>query len=210
MKSNLNLASLAINQVKLTLEPWLKKSKACTPTLSEYFVPLIDAIRSKGTYAASVRASVNRDGNWHNLNYYQELAVASRAQCMAKIAPLRDELTVLINNMMSQEELKPSSSLLKQLKNTTDVRLDNISQLALNKGRSIYEDRIKADSHFWSKTYNEWGKGPGYKDRIADHTKAWFKSNDYNRSEFEVTRGLVEHWERYVREIEKLIGSTNK
>ncbi|WP_318439364.1 hypothetical protein [Photobacterium leiognathi] len=203
-------ASLAINQVKLTLEPWLKKSKACTPTLSEYFVPLIDAIRSKGTYAASVRASVNRDGNWHNLNYYQELAVASRAQCMAKIAPLRDELTVLINNMMSQEELKPSSSLLKQLKNTTDVRLDNISQLALNKGRSIYEDRIKADSHFWSKTYNEWGKGPGYKDRIADHTKAWFKSNDYNRSEFEVTRGLVEHWERYVREIEKLIGSTNK
>lgn len=203
-------ASLAINQVKLTLEPWLKKSKACTPTLSEFFLPLVMSIRSKGTYAASVRASVNRDGDWHNLDYYQELAVASRSQCMAKIAPLRDELTILINNMLSQEDLKPAYSLLRQLKHTTDVRLNNISQLALTKGRSIYEDKIKADTRFWSKAYSEWGRGPGYKERIAEHTQTWFKSNDYNRYEFEVTRSLVEHWECYICEIEKLIGSTNK
>lgn len=201
-------ASLAINQVKLTLEPWLKKSKACTPTLSEFFLPLVTAIRSKGTYAASVRASVNRDGNWYNLNYYQELAVSARAQCMTKISPLRDELTVLINNMLSQTELRPAHSLLRQLKNTTDVRLDKISQMAQTNGRDIYQSKIVSDKNFWMKLYHEWGKGPGYKDRIADHTHAWFKSNDYNRYEFEVTRGLVEQWEQYTNEIENLIGSS--
>lgn len=203
-------AELSMNQLKLTLEPWLKKSKACTPTLSEFFVPLVMFIRSKGTYAASVRASVNRYGDWHNLDYYQELAVASRAQCMAKISPLRDELTILINNMLSQEELKPTYSLLKQLKHTSDIRLNNISQLALTKGRSVYEEKIKTDTRLWNDMGCEWGRGPGYKDRIAEHTQSWFKMNDYSRFEFDVTRGLVEHWELYISEIEKLIGSSNK
>lgn len=199
--------SLAMNQVKLTLEPWLKKSQACSPTLSEFFVPLVNNIRSKGTYAASVRASVNRDGDWHNLNYYQELAVAARSQCVSKINPLRDELNVLIENMMSQAELKPAFSVLKQLKHTTDIRLDEVSQLALSKGRLVYEGKIKGDAAFWSKTYREWGQGPGYKNRISDHTYEWFKMNDYSRFEFEVTRELVGQWEDYVIEIEKLIGS---
>ncbi|MBY8092563.1 hypothetical protein KW489_21710 [Vibrio fluvialis] len=153
------------------------------------------------------RASVNRSGDWHNLNYYQELAVAARSQCVSKINPLRDELNILILNMMSQAELTPAFSLLKQLQHTTDIRLDELSQLALFKGRSVYENKIKDDGTFWNKTYREWGQGPGYKNRISDHTYQWFKLNDYSRFEFEVTRELVGKWEGYVAEIEKLIGT---
>ncbi|EOV0110711.1 hypothetical protein ACN5WT_003093 [Vibrio parahaemolyticus] len=200
-------ASIAMNQVKFTLEPWLKKSQACSPTLSEFFVPLVNAISSKGTYAASVRASVNRNGDWNRLDYYQELAVAARGQCGSKIFPLRDELITLIDNMMSQVALKPAYSLLKQLKLTTEVRLDEIAQLALAKGRSVYESKLKHDSEFWNKNYSEWGLGSGYKDRVSDNTHKWFKTNDYSRFEFEVTRTLVDQWENYIQEIEKLIGS---
>lgn len=199
--------SMAMNQVKLTLEPWLKKTQACSPTLSEFFVPLVNAISSKGTYAASVRASVNRNGDWNRLDYYQELAVAARGQCVSKIYPLRDELIILIDNMMSQSDLKPAFSLLKQLKLTTEIRLDEISQLALARGRSVYESKLKSDDIFWNENYHEWGKGSGYKDRVSGHTHQWFKINDYSRFEFEVTRKLVEQWEHYIQEIEKLIGS---
>lgn len=196
---------VAMQQVTNTLKPWLKKSMACSPALSEFFVPLVSTIRSKGTYAASVRASVNRDGDWHNLDYYQELAVAARGQCVFKIGPLKDELITLIDNMLLQPDLKLAFSLLKQLKHTTEVRLDAISQLALAKGRSVYESQIKADDDFWKKNYNEWGKGSGYKNRISDHTNEWFKKNDYSGFEFEVSRKLVEQWESYINEIEQLI-----
>ncbi|HIF9380377.1 TPA: hypothetical protein ACX6RR_000165 [Photobacterium damselae] len=201
-------AVTAINHVQLILEPWLKKSKACVPTLSDYYSPLVFSIKSKGTYAASVRASVNRNGDWHNLNYYQELAVASRAQCVSKIDPLRNELIILIDNMLYQDELKPAHSLLKQLRNTTEVRLDNISQLALTKGRSVYENKLRSDQPFWAKAYSQWGKGSGYKDRVAEQTLQWFKVNDHSRFEFDVTRELVRCWEKYLDEIEKLIGSS--
>lgn len=37
-----------------------KKAQSCSPSLREYFLPLINGIKNKGTYAASVRASVTR------------------------------------------------------------------------------------------------------------------------------------------------------
>ncbi|EGT3624816.1 hypothetical protein FAP94_00110 [Morganella morganii] len=197
----------AKHQVKMTLVPWLKKSQECAPTLNEFFLPLIETISARGTYAASVRASVNRDGDWHNLDYYQEIALGARSQCVQKLYPLRDELITLIDNMLAQNDLQPAYSLLKQLKITTEIRLEDIAQLALSKGRSIYEVDIKSDAPFWSGAYHEWGKGAGYKDRVAAHTHTWFKSHDYTRYEFEVTRTLVTRWENYLEEIDKLIGS---
>lgn len=200
-------AELAKRQVKMTLEPWLKKSRASTPTLNEFFLPLVKTISAKGTYAASVRASVNRSGDWHNLDYYQEIASGARAQCVNKIYPVKSDLNTLIENMLAQNELQPAHSLLKQLRNTTDIRIDEIAQLALSKGRSAYESTMKTDKVFWNILYREWGQGAGYKDRVSQKTHDWFKGNDYSRYEFEVTRALVTKWEKYLEEIEHLIGS---
>lgn len=202
-------AKQAQYQVKMTLDPWLKKLQSCTPTLSEFFLPLIDAISSRGTYAASVRASVSRYGDWHNLDYYQEIAVGARSQCVAKIFPLKDELNVLIDNMLSQDDLQPAYSLLKQLKNTTDIRLESIAELALTRGRSIYENDLKSDSSFWMSARQQWGLGTGYKDRIAEQTHHWFKEHNYSGYEFEVTRALVTDWEFYKKEIDKLLGGNS-
>lgn len=200
-------AELAKRQVKMTLEPWLKKSRGSTPTLNEFFLPLVKTISAKGTYAASVRASVNRSGDWHNLDYYQEIASGARAQCVNKIHPVKSDLNTLIENMLAQNELQPAHSLLKQLRNTTDIRIDEIAQLALSRGRSAYESTMKTDKVLWNVLYREWGQGAGYKDRVSQKTHDWFKGNDYSRYEFEVTRALVTKWEKYLEEIEHLIGS---
>lgn len=199
-------AELAKRQVKMTLEPWLKKSRGSTPTLNEFFLPLVKTISAKGTYAASVRASVNRSGDWHNLDYYQEIASGARAQCVNKIYPVKSDLNTLIENMLAQNELQPAHSLLKQLRNTTDIRIDEIAQLALSKGRSAYESTMKKDKVLWNVLDREWGQGAGYKDRVSQKTHDWFKGNDYSRYEFEVTRALVTKWEKYLEEIEHLIG----
>lgn len=200
-------AKAAKSQVKNTLEPWIKKAQGCSPSLKEYFLPLINDIRNKGTYAASVRASVNRRGEWHNLDYYQLLATGAREQVVDQIGTLKDEFIVLIDNMLSQNDLQPAYALLKQLKQTTEKRLGDIYQKAFAKGRSVYEEKLSSDNQLWNGLFQEWGMGPGYKDRVSGNSETWFHTRKYPEFESSVTRQVVEEWQRYVNEVRDMLGS---
>lgn len=195
-------------QVRNTLEPWIKKAQGCSPALKEYFLPLINDIRNKGTYAASVRASVNRRGEWHNLDYYQLLATGAREQVVDQIGVLKEELIVLINNMLSQNELQPAYALLKQLKQTTEKRLGDVYQQTLSKGRAVYETALSSDTKLWNSLAMEWGMGPGYKDRISCESGTWFHNRKYPEFEEHVTRQAAEAWQRYVTEVREMLGAT--
>ncbi|MGB2518154.1 hypothetical protein [Shewanella algae] len=200
-------AKAAKNQVKNTLEPWIKKAQGCSPSLKEYFLPLINDIKNKGTYAASVRASVNRRGEWYNLDYYQLLATGAREQVVDQIGTLKDEFIVLIDNMLSQNELQPAYALLKQLKQTTEKRLGDIYQKAFAKGRAVYEEKLSSDNQLWNILFKEWGMGPGYKDRVSANSENWFHTLKYPEFESSVTRQVVEEWQLYVNEVRDMLGS---
>lgn len=196
----------AKNQVKNTLEPWIKKAQGCSPSLKEYFLPLINDIKNKGTYAASVRASVNRRGGWHNLDYYQLLATGAREQVVDQIGTLKDEFIVLIDNMLSQNDLQPAYALLKQLKQTTEKRLGDIYQKAFAKGRAVYEGKLSSDNQLWNGLFQEWGMGPGYKGRVSGNSETWFHTRKYPEFESSVTRQVVEEWQCYVNEVRDMLG----
>lgn len=197
----------AKKQIKSTLEPWLKKALVRTPSLKEYFLPLISDIADKGTYAASVRASINRKGEWHNLDYYQNLASGARMQVVEQIDGLKSELLVLIDNMLSQNELQPAYALLKQLKHTTEKRLGDMYQQVFAKGRAVYESELHADTLLWNNLAQEWGAGPGYKDRIGRSSQQWFQHKKYPNFEAQVTQQAKDQWHRYVDEVQQLLGS---
>lgn len=194
-------------QVKSTLEPWLKKALSCSPSLKEYFLPLIRDISDRGTYAASVRASVNRRGEWHNLNYYQNLASSARIQVVEQIGALKKELIVLIDNMLSQNDLQPAYALLKQLKHTTEKRLGDMYQDVFAKGRAVYESELSSDSALWNSLISEWGQGPGYKGRVGQDSQEWFQKKKYPIFEDQVTKYARDHWNRYVEEVQQLLGA---
>jgi energy-coupling factor transporter ATP-binding protein EcfA2 len=197
----------AKKQIKSTLEPWLRKALIRTPSLKEYFLPLINDIADKGTYAASVRASINRKGEWHNLDYYQNLASGARMQVVEQVDGLKNELIVLIDNMLSQNELQPAYALLKQLKHTTEKRLGDMYQQVFAKGRAVYEEELHADTLLWNKLAQEWGAGPGYKDRIGRGSEQWFQHKKYPNFEAQVTQQAKDQWHRYVDEVQQLLGA---
>lgn len=196
----------AKERVKVTLEPWLRKALNCNPEIKEYFIPLIDEISNGGVAAASVMASVNRQGEWHNLDYYQDLASGARQQIVEQLDSLKIELMTLINNLLSQNEMQPAYALLKQLKMTTDKRLGVLYQQVFSKGRAVYEPSLKADALFWSRMEGEWGMGGGYKKRIAVGSQSWFQNNRYPDFENAVSQKAKESWERYLEELQQLLG----
>lgn len=197
----------AQKQVRNTLKPWLEKALSRSPELKEYFLPLVHAIRDKGTYAASVRASVNRNGEWHNLDFYQNLASGAREQVVSQIGQIYSELLTLLNNMLEQAELKPAHSLIKQIKHTSEKRLGDLYEQVFAKGRSVYEDSLKKDRTLWHQLYAEWGQGSGYKDRIADGSQNWFHSKHYPKFERQVSGKAIDAWQRYITEFQSMLGN---
>ena len=197
----------AKKQINSTLEPWLKKALILTPSLKEYFLPLISDIADKGTYAASVRASINRKGEWHNLDYYQNLASGARMQVVEQVDGLKSELLVLIDNMLSQNEFQPAYALLKQLKHTTEKRLGDMYQQVFAKGRAVYEAELHTDTLLWNNLAQEWGAGPGYKDRVGKGSQQWFQQKKYPNFEAQVTQQAKDQWHRYVDEVQQLLGA---
>ncbi|GIU15854.1 hypothetical protein TUM4261_33510 [Shewanella sp. c952] len=201
-----NSSSEAKNDVRQTLEPWIQKSQRSKPTIDKYFKELINTILGRTTYAASVRASVNRDGDWHRLDYYQILAVASRSQCVKETEVLCSELNTLVNNMLSNNRLQPAYMLLEQIKNTTDLRLKKLRNVAYLLGRSAYQSELEKDTEFWKLLNSQWGKGPGYKQRVASNTNEWFLNVNYSEIELKVVREVALLWDEYVHEIKSIVG----
>lgn len=197
----------AQKQVRATLKAWIKKAQAHPPQLKEYFLPLINDIKDKGTYASSVRASINRRGEWHNLDYYQLLAASAREQVVETIGALQDEFIVLIDNMLNQDALQPAFGLLKQLKQATEKRLGDIYQEAFTEGRAAYEDELIADGQLWRNLSSEWGKGSGYKVRVSGISSDWFVKLGYQKHEALVTKKIQAEWLHYVKEVQDILGA---
>ncbi len=199
------LAELAFRHVSNTIRTWLRQNNSLRITVSRIYAPLIDTISSREVYAASVRASVNRLGYWQNLDYYYEISFSAR--CLAGKPfqePLRD-FKALINNLEQQSDLHYSRQFLRQLRSHIETRMEEIHDAIAEIGRRVYEEVLKIDNKFWLTVQNEWGRGPGYKQRIANDTQTWFTEEQSKQKEELVTQHLQKHWTLLLTDIEKML-----
>lgn len=191
-------------QLKASLEVWLKEANGHSPVLNKYYLNALNAMDNK--YASSVRASINRKGEWPNYNIYQELAVSARREVVSQLSKHISDLSTLLNNMSKRSDLEPIHVLIKQLQNQTESWVYEIYQTAFDMGRDCCDKELYHSDTLWDALYNEWGQGTGYKYRIKDHLNAWFEyDNRYKRFDHEVSTTTSQKWNDFLRNVEELI-----
>ena len=127
-------------------------------------------------HAATVHASVRRDGEWHFLSYTHELGHGARRVATAALGGHVAAFSDFVHTLGSSEEYSEALELLSQADRLMERAYEDLLRKIQVAGETMFLDDLKADRTFWSACEDEWGQGSGYRDRVARHNREWFGS----------------------------------
>ena len=198
------IAENAFKTVLNSISAWIDQHKEIEQ-IENIHNDLIGSIQNRGTYAASVRASVNRRGSWGNLDYYYHIGFGTRSKAVKTISLMFGELNSVIKNLESQEGMEPAKEFLKELMYFCDSESERMYQDIQKIGQEVYRQSLKDNEGLWRWLQDQWGRGAGYKVRVSDRTEDWFKDKETKRLNAIIHKRIAGMWEELLEKFEELV-----
>ncbi len=174
------------------LNTWLINNRTVDLSMAPGFEQsLMDSISV--VHASTLRASVRREGDWHNLDYSHELSFGARLAAVRVVSSKRDELTAITNYLLQDSESDGTSGLVRQVQRVVDTGVAELYGKCALAGE-VHYGYLKQDSNIWHKSDREWGRGPGYKGRVSKHHTVWFNDWLSEHSRSRIADLIEEEW----------------
>jgi hypothetical protein len=132
-------------------------------------------------YVSSLRASVNRRGNWYNFDYWYGLGFGTRSETVTRTDEPVRELRALVKNALANEDLAAVHNFVRLFSSEIEKAMADFYQWAQTLGESAFKAQLVDDNEYWSDCQERWGGGSGYRNDIMQWTEDWF--SDERRQE---------------------------
>lgn len=182
---------------------WLKNNQQIGPFSRSLQDSLLSAISR--AHASSLRASVRRQGEWYNLDYSHQLGYGARAMAVGVVGSKLEAFKVIATNLLQNPDLEEAFGLVQQASRILESGADDLFQTSQLFGRTIHTRYMKPAAQLWDICDEEWGKGPGYRERVSDHHQGWFTNDSDNITA--QSQALVELVEKEWQEILGRLGA---
>lgn len=190
--------------VSRSLKTWLdNNSKITESPKKNVYESLLFAVKT--AHPKTIYAAIIRDGDWYNLSYAHQLSYGARFIAAHIIEPKLDAFKVIATNLLQDEQYSEAHDLVLQTIRTAELGFNNLIRRAQLVGQSIYSDEMKADADFWLNCNREWGRGPGYRDRINELNQKWFNETHSGNADTRVLELVKENWDEVIVSIRQLL-----
>jgi len=156
-------------------------------------------------YASTIRASVRREGEWHNLSYGHHLGYGARRLAVLALDPLVNAFNGTAELMAANPDYTEARDLIRQVRQVLNTAYEELLRKAQIMGQTSFKDALKRDTSFWLDCEGEWGKGPGYKDRVANRNQDWFSAAPRYELEKELWDVVAREWSAVLTRLTALL-----
>ncbi len=98
-----------------------------------------------------------------------------------------------------------AADLLTQAERVLTTSYEELLRKVQLMGQTVFKDALKADPLFWQRCMEEWGKGAGYKSRVATHNLQWFDNEARRKLEEELKALVAREWARALANVTALL-----
>jgi hypothetical protein len=196
-------AQAVIRQAAAQLRAWAQQRSTPIRLNGHVQDSLVDQMQK--AYAATVRATVLREGEWANLNYGHHLGFGARRLAVLSLEKLVDRFTDQCETLKAMPEFDEAKGLIDQSERVIRSSYDDLLRKVQIMGKTRFKDELKLDKAFWTKCSDEWGQGPGYKNRVTDHNKEWFLDDDRLNLENELLALIQREWNSILMKVTSLL-----
>jgi hypothetical protein len=156
-------------------------------------------------YASTVRASVRREGEWRNLSYGHHLGYGARRLAVLALEPLVEKFKAVTETMEDNPEYAEAKGLVQQAQRVLESAFEDLLRKTQIMGQTAFKDALKLDPSLWTNCENEWGQGPGYRDRVAKWNELWFSAQARQDLEEELRDVVTREWSAALTRLSSLL-----
>ena len=158
-------------------------------------------------YAGYLRASVARMGLWHNFNYYDILGFSARKIAHARIKGWLHDFNVTVTDILSEEGLSKAHGFVREIwewLDGTDGAREKLLKSIEQESAAAFQVSLQGENaqhRLWGPSQDEWGKGPGYKNRVATHNQTWFDREVATEVARHIESQFINGWRDIMKEL---------
>lgn len=183
------------------IRSWLDSNRFLEPSkLGSPERRLLRAIQRE--HPSTVRASVRREGEWVHFEYPYYLRIGVRSAARDVALNKFERLLEKIDELSEVESLAKASSLLGDIRRTTNAGIADLKAKCNLLGNRIHSHHMKKDSDLWDKCHQRWGRGSGYRDDVATYHEDWFDTQDFRT---EMAQLIQQVWDETLASLDQAL-----